>query len=137
MKPRLNISRQLRAIHQLPAVNRGGCAYVALALHAHVAKHYPHLVPQILYLMDDDDLYDYRNGEVTTCHHAVIRIGSRYYDSEGGKTLSDMLRAGGCTTSAIPVSPEFVQQSLQLEHYWNPEFDRSNVHRIYSALERK
>lgn len=90
MKKIHNILRkQLPDIRKkLPIVNHGGCGIVALELHKVLNK--VGIDNQIICLMLPHNytaINEYRNGELqypsTACQHAVVKVGSVYYDGYG------------------------------------------------------
>jgi hypothetical protein len=124
--------KKLESLDTIPNINTGGCAHVAL--NASRLATSIGLPNKVVYLYKHDD-YDYVQditaGEPVSCAHAVLRIGNKYYDTEGVYSAED-LRIGCGIHYFIPVPLDLVTKSIKYGE-WN---DRFEAKKYVPAIER-
>ena len=120
------VSKEIKAIYKelnkIDHVNRGGCAIVAYGVVEYLKSNHPNIDATVVYLFrgDFDGYRECAKGNATSCAHAVVKIGDKYYDSEGvysERVLATSLPKFWHTTQ------EFVLKSVN-GGGWNPLFDR-------------
>ena len=118
----------------VPHVNSGGCAIVALGAQKHLHNN-GNTTAEIIYLYESYG-HNYackvKRGAPISCHHAMIKAGRYYYDSEGRYTKKELKEMG--YAHIIPVTPALVEQSIRVAS-WNDTFNRYYVSTIASILE--
>lgn len=95
MKPSFKKTRKF--LDKIPSINRGGCGIAALAMYDAAKREGKK--PKIVYLyswMCDTDLIErnkrFKKGEeenAAACSHVVIKLGKKYWDSEGKVNLKN------------------------------------------------
>ena len=129
----VRVGSALRKIGKINYVNNGGCAIVAYGLVKHIEKYYPKIPAKVVYLFRgwDTSYTNIKNNDADSCGHAVVKIGDKYYDTDGGQTLKSLGFEHSCE-----VDMELVLDSLNLSWCWNQMFDReSGVPKICEALQ--
>jgi len=127
---------KLRKIDSLiPTINSGGCAILAHAAYAYIKHKHPRMKDyEIVYLYQSYETSYVEQLEKdipTTCSHAVLRIGNKYYDSDETVTKSYLIKQD---LHVIPVTEDLVLASLKCSG-WNRRFNRQyNVPIIIDTL---
>jgi len=114
------IKPKLDALDEIPYINNGGCAVVALELSKHIRR--LGYKPEIVYLFRTYESNDYEravNNEITTCSHAVVKVGGGYFDSSG-ELDADYLDS---YKYKVALSPKYVKDTLERGD-WNSCFNR-------------
>ena len=123
-----------RWLRTIPNINRGGCAFAALAMYkvALAEGFNPHLV----YLYDEDDAVRYNGNRefmkgtspfAYTCSHAVVEIDGILYDCQ--RMVDEYVRHDH-------VSEALVLKSVESIEGWNSCFIRDGwVDKINKAVE--
>jgi hypothetical protein len=118
------LNKKLETLDTIPNINEGGCAHVAL--HASRLASSIGLPNQVVYLYrhwDYDYVQDITAGEPVSCAHAVLRMGNKYYDTEGVYSSED-LRTDHDMHYFIPVPLDLVTKSIKYGD-WNRRFKAS------------
>jgi len=126
------LTKKLESLDTIPNINAGGCAHVAL--NASRLATSIGLPNKVVYLYTRDD-YGYvkaiTTGKPVSCGHAMLRIGNKYYDTEGVYS-SENLRMDHNIHYFIPVPIDLVTKSLKYGS-WNRSFKTS---KYAPAIER-
>ena len=118
---------RLEELGEIPRINSGGCAIVAHRLHEFLTeKGYK---PQIIYILDREDLYEFKRGNIVSCAHAIVRVARRYYHAGGEFTdpYYDQY-------TRVNVEPEYVAKSIADLGNWNRRFNRDFIPDIHEIL---
>ena len=111
---------KLPKIHKIPAVNRGGCGFVALYLHKTFTRHG---IESTIIGLDDHKL---SLQEVPS--HFMVRVGEKFYDSRGETEVPRHV-------VKTPFSEDALTALLARRRGWNPWFDRKKVRTIRATLD--
>lgn len=124
------IVSKLEEIDEIPYVNNGGCAVVAINLYRYILK--LGFYPQIVYLDNDYGIRENLNGG-HSCAHAFVKVGEEYFDSTGWYTYSTLPEKHR-NLNVIELSEDYVEQAVQDPYNWNDTFDRENIPKIERIL---
>ncbi len=129
-------------LDDIPDINHGGCGIAALAMY-YAAKREGKKVG-IAYLYSrgyDDDCMEmnekYKKGKskkAGSCSHVVVRVGNRYYDSEGIVNLKKHSRSFIIDKS---ITKKHLKASINNVDDWNNDFNRKYVKRIEKFIGKK
>lgn len=111
---------KLKKLQEIPDINRGGCAIVALELQKFVKQNL-NIEANIVYLFrpnDTEGINNANNNCPDSCNHAVLQIGNRYYDTDGHYSKAYLEEI------PIPVSSDYVKESIAIHNLWNPTYNR-------------
>ena len=114
------ILSKLPKIHKIPAVNYGGCGFVALYLHKTFTRHGVEstiigLAGRKLSLREVPE-------------HFVVQVGGKFYDSRGETEVP------GHKVKTL-FSEDALTALLARKGEWNPWFDRKRVRTIRATLD--
>ena len=111
---------KLPKIHEIPAVNQGGCGFVALYLHKTFTRHG---IESTIIGLDDHYV---SSQEVP--NHFVVRVGKKFYDSRGETEVPPH-------RVKTPFSEDALTALLARKGEWNPCFDRRRARTIRATLD--
>lgn len=132
-KPRLKLKKKLKELNEIPHINHGGCAAVAYGLVEYVKKHRPDKEAKVIFLPDSTEIDDLLNNKATSCLHAIVQIGNKYYDSRGCNTLKYFEKDNG--GKHVVLSQELALECVQRKGVWNTWFNRDkHIPRIEKIL---
>ena len=131
----MNLHPKLKQINDIPYINSGGCAFVAIQLAEHIQTHHQQ-VAEVIYTLRKSDTERIRlaNRTPVTCYHAYVKVGNTYIDSEGVYTntkFNSILEDEDII--AIPISLDLAKASLKC-NTWNKLFDRRRVRTLTKIL---
>ena len=131
------INKKLETLDSIPNINAVGCAHVAL--HASRLATSIGLPNKVVYLYecnDHDWVQAITTGKPVSCAHAMLRIGNKYYDTEGVYSAEDLRREHDIHFF-IPVPIDLVVKSIK-HGAWNPTFKARtyvpSIERVLSNL---
>ena len=127
------LKNKLEQINEIPAINSGGCAFVALELAKHITK--LGYKAEIVYLFGDYDEKGFNNVKnmvADSCLHAVVQVDDVYFDSTGPMKIGKLKREWDFKYKAV-LTKKFTTQTL-ISACWNPFFDRKNIKTIRTIL---
>lgn len=125
MKPDFKKTRKF--LEAIDSINLGGCGLAALALYDAAKREGKK--PKIVYLYHaimhheartKNDAYKRGKGKAYSCSHVLIKIGHRYWDSEGLVPKSRL----GWYISDETITREHLVDSINNKDSWNEVFDR-------------
>lgn len=129
--------KKLTAIDEIPDINHGGCAYVALAVYRWLLS--KNKRPMLIY--EHWDINDYlRNSRFllneegvtpTSCEHAFVIWKGKKIDSHGIREFKKNNHIHKIVTEHLVV------ESLKNRRVWNPSFDCNQVQKIEQIMESK
>ena len=111
---------KLSKIHKIPAVNQGGCGFVALYLHKTFTRH--GIESTII------GLADHKLSLQEVHNHFVVRVRGKFYDSRGEIEVPPHV-------VKTPFSEDALTALLARKREWNPWFDRKRVRTIRATLD--
>ena len=126
MKPTFKQTRKL--VSEIPNINRGGCGLAALALFDAAKREGKE--PKIVYCYtgwDDSNLHknnQFKEGKrkkATSCHHVVIKLGKKYWDSTG---KLDPEEIENFETLDEEITRKHLISSINNKGAWNNMFSR-------------
>lgn len=135
--------KKLYRLDIIPGINSGGCAIVASHLQDYLKRKFG-VSSKVYYFFEDiDDIFQnisynsLLNGDPASCCHAMVKIGSRYFDTECGVTgkghsKADLEEFGLTTMLEIP--KDLLLKSIKKGN-WNIIFHRkTGIPRIKAIL---
>lgn len=126
------LNKKLESLDTIPNINAGGCAHVALhASRLATSLGLPNKVVYLYRRYDYDYVQNITAGKPVSCGHAMLRIGNKYYDTEGVYSAED-LRTDCDIHYFIPVPLDLVTKSIKYGD-WNHKFKAS---KYAPAIER-
>lgn len=115
-------------MNEIPRINAGGCAHVAIELHTYIEKLGYRADICFLYQSHNDLQYEAINNNIaTSCAHAVVRVNNLYIDSTGFHNKTQ-LKEGWEVAYIATVPPDLARKTLNTSSElccWNPAFDKA------------
>jgi hypothetical protein len=128
MKPTFKKTR--KTLNGIPNINRGGCGLAALALFDAAKREGKS--PKIVYcytafdgssLRKNNQFKEGKRKKATSCHHVVIKLGKRYWDSTG---KLDQAEFEDFEWIDDTITRKHLVASINNKGTWNPSFSRES-----------
>lgn len=135
--------KKLRHLDTIPGINSGGCAIVASHLQDYLKREFGVSYEVYYFFEDIDNIFQNRsynnllNGVPDSCCHAMVKIGSRYFDTKCGVTgkghsKADLEEFG--LTAMLEIPKDLLLKSIK-KGKWNRIFHRkTGIPRIKAIL---
>lgn len=127
--------KKLASIDEIPSINHGGCAYVALAVYRWLLSKNkrPMLVyehwSEKNYIQNSRFLLNEEGVIPAACEHAFVIWRGKKIDSHGIFKFKKNNRIHKIVTEQLVV------ESLKIRSSWNPAFDCNQVQKIKQIME--
>ena len=116
-------------LDDIPDINRGGCGIAALAMYYAANKEGKKVGIAYLYgsWFEDDNIEQnemFKKGKskvAGSCSHVLVRVGNRYYDSEGVVNLKNIKKR---YTVDKDITKKHLKASINNLDAWNDDFNR-------------
>lgn len=106
--------------------NAGGCAIIAHQAYTAYKKANPRRKASIIYMINKRDtkrIKKLNSNSPASCAHAIIKLGTKYYDSDTVWNSIAELRERHPYYEIIKVDPELCLKTIKRAK-WNPAFNR-------------